>query len=243
MARCRRILITGSSRGLGRALAVGLAGADTEIGVVGRTEADLQQTKSLVQARGSGVLSFRADFSEVESCHRLLDLVYHKWGGVDVLINNVGIWEGKPLSEVSTEEVVNIINVNLTTAILLTQGVLSGMIGRRTGHIVNIGSTVGLYCAARSVVYAATKFGIWGLARAIRPLCRKSGIKVTTIFPGSIASEMEVCEEASAVRQKYDGKRMPSDDLVRVVRIALDLSAMSLIEELAIPAQLDRYGD
>lgn len=243
MARHRRILITGSSRGLGRALAVGLANAHTEIGVVGRTEADLRQTKSLVQTRGSSVLLFQADFSEAEACHNLLALVSREWGVVDVLINNVGIWEGKPLSEVSTEEVVNIINVNLTTTILLTQGVLSSMIEKGTGHIVNIGSTVGQYCAARSVVYTATKFGIWGLARAIRPLCRKNGIKVTTLFPGSIASEMAICEDDLAVRQKYGGKRMPPGDLVHVVRTALDLSDMSLIEELVIPAQLDRYGD
>ena len=239
----RKLLVTGASRGLGRALAIGLTTNETRMVLTARSVGQLNHTAQAVRKRGGEAIVVPADLGNPEDCNEIVKVCDSELAGVDVLINNAAVWEGKPLHEVGLGEIGRIVATNLTGPISLTRLVLDGMRQKQAGHIMVIGSTVGLYCAPRSVVYAATKFGIWGFCRSIRPYCRENNIKVTTVFPGSIASELDIEADEESVRAAHNGKRMPTKDLVNLISTILTMSDMSLVEEVAVPAMKDRYGD
>ena len=175
-------MVTGASRGIGRATAVRLA-ADHDIIAVARTAADLDSLRPEVEARGAGYRSIAIDLADHEAVDRALAGVQ-----CDVLVNNAGVGPIKPLLELTPAEWHRIVDVNFSALYHVCRAVLPGMIERKRGHIVIVGSIAGRSAFVGGTAYAASKHAVAGFAECLMLEVRHQGVKVSTVNPGSVAT-------------------------------------------------------
>lgn len=229
----KNILIIGASRGLGDALSVGLPDAEDAVWLVSRSE-----PASVNRSDGVTRQWIKADLSE-STVH---ETIVAGLGEVplDILIYNAGIWEQETFEKESAENLQQIIAVNLTSAITTVHALLPNLKKATNAKIIFIGSTSGLDNeGGTAVAYIASKFGIRGLAQSLRAYVRKDGISVTCINPGSMATDLSLDDGVPAAIEKHQGKRIPVQDIVTVVKTIVTLSPVSCVKEVTIPAIAD----
>ena len=184
-------LVTGASRGIGRAIASALAraGADVGINFLSRVEdAETAADEVRVYGRRSGI--FQADVSVSSEVRRLILEVEEKFGGIDVLVNNAGIASPRRLEDITEDDWDRTIAVNLKSCFLATQAALPGMRSRQWGRIINVSSVAAQIGGVVGPHYAASKAGILGLTRAYAQRLAKQGVTVNAIAPALIETEM-----------------------------------------------------
>lgn len=184
-------LVTGASRGIGRAASLALAEAGVDVAVNYRVREDqAQEVCSRIRSLGRRALAVGADVSLAAEVNRLADAVEQELGPVDILINNAGqLWQ-KPLEEITEADFDAMIAVNLKSAFLVTQRVLPGMRARKWGRIVNLSSVAAQTGGVTGPHYAASKAGLHGLTHSYARHLFKEGITVNTIAPALIETEM-----------------------------------------------------
>jgi 3-oxoacyl-[acyl-carrier protein] reductase len=187
----RIALVTGASRGIGKAIALALAEAGADIAVNYRAQAEAAQAVcQTMRAAGRKSISVQADVSISENVERLVKTVENELGPVAILVNNAGIGKMLPPDQV-TEEIWNeFLRVNLTSVFLVTQRVLPGMRAARWGRIINLSSVAAQYGGVIGPHYAATKAGILGLTRSYASQFAKEGITANAIAPALIETDM-----------------------------------------------------
>ncbi|OGP51376.1 MAG: 3-oxoacyl-[acyl-carrier-protein] reductase [Deltaproteobacteria bacterium RBG_13_43_22] len=188
----RVVLITGASRGIGRAIALQLAGSETVLLLnhYDPEPAMAEQTLRDVEAKGArGKICFFsvADFQEVQS---QIDGLQKEWGRIDVLINNAGITKDSLLMRMKEEDWDRVMGINLKGVFNCTQAVIRSMIRNKSGKIVNIASVSGVMGNAGQANYAASKAGIIGFTKSVAKEVAARGIQVNAIAPGFIETEM-----------------------------------------------------
>jgi NAD(P)-dependent dehydrogenase (short-subunit alcohol dehydrogenase family) len=182
----KAVIITGASRGIGRATALAMAQAGAHVAVVARTESQLRALSDEIQAAtGKPALVCAADVSNAADVARMVEAALEAFGRVDVLVNNAGFNARKcKIWETTTEEWDAVFGVNLRGAFLCCREVLPGMIERRTGHIINVVSTAAQIGLEQIGVYGATKWGLLGLTKSLIKEARPYNIRVTALSPG-----------------------------------------------------------
>jgi 3-oxoacyl-[acyl-carrier protein] reductase len=187
----RIALVTGASRGIGKAIALALAEAGADIAVNYRAQAEAAQAVcQTMRAAGRKSISVQADVSISENVERLVKTVENELGPVAILVNNAGIGKMLPPDQV-TEEIWNeFLRVNLTSVFLVTQRVLPGMRAARWGRIINLSSVAAQYGGVIGPHYAATKAGILGLTHSYASQFAKEGITANAIAPALIETDM-----------------------------------------------------
>ena len=145
-------------------------------------------TDKLVE--NSNIKIYRADVSKREEVHKMVQDVFEKYGKIDVLINNAGIAESKLFTDITDEDWNKIININLYSVFCVTQEVLPNMIHNKNGCIINISSIWGLVGASCETLYSATKAGIDGMTKSLAKELGPSNIRVNSIAPGIIDTDM-----------------------------------------------------
>ena len=176
----RSTLVTGASSGIGRGTAIALASAGATVKVTGRDKAALEEVASAVRGPFLSV-----DLAEADGVDRLAE-----WADpVDILINNAGFGIAGLLGSMDRAEIERLIAVNLTAAIRLTRALLPGMLERGLGHIVNVASVAGHVGVQGEAVYAGTKGGLISFGESLRYELQGSGVGVTTVSPGVIATK------------------------------------------------------
>jgi len=188
----RVALVTGGSRGIGRAIAVALAKAGAAVAVNYRERAEA--AASVVEAilkSGGRAAAFAADISDARAVQNMSIEVEGQLGPIDILVNNAGRAAARGLDDISEEDFDRALAVNLKSAFLCTQAVLPAMRARGWGRIVNI-SSIGARIGAGSVsvAYGAAKAGLEGLTRAYAVRLAKEGVTVNAVAPGLIDTEM-----------------------------------------------------
>ncbi len=184
-------LVTGASRGIGRAAAVALAeaGADVAVNYLLREEA-AKQTGALVEQTGRRAFPVRGDVSRANEVDRMVKGIELQLGPIDILVNNAGIAILKPFDQITEEDWDRIMAVNLKSAFLVTKAVLPGMRARRFGRIVNISSGAAQTGGVVGPHYAASKAGLLGLTHGYASFLAKEGITVNAVAPSIIETDM-----------------------------------------------------
>ena len=193
-------LVTGASRGIGRAVALALAaeGAEVVVNYASSPEA-AEAVVAEIQAKGGSAYALKADVSDEASVDDLIKTVLTRSERIDVLVNNAGITRDGLLMRMKTEDWQAVINLNLTGVFLCTRAVARPMLKQRSGRIINITSVVGLMGNAGQANYAAAKAGVVGLTRSSAKEMASRGITVNAVAPGFIATDMTKDLEADAI--------------------------------------------
>jgi len=186
----RRAIITGASRGLGRAIAFALAEAGASLALLGRDAAQLSVTEVEVKRRGADAACFLGDIISESEVGRLEREVVSFLGGADILINNAGMNLRKPLVEFTLAEWNLVLNTNLTSAFLLCRAFVPHMKGHGYGRIINIASTMSHVAIPMRSAYAASKAGLLAMSRTLALELAPDGITVVCISPGPFATEL-----------------------------------------------------
>jgi 3-oxoacyl-[acyl-carrier protein] reductase len=176
-------LITGASRGIGRAIALRLC-AQHDIVAVARSQAELDRLRGEVEAAGGACRTIALDVADGPAVARALTGLR-----ADVLINNAGVGALKPFLELTPEEWHRQVDVNFNALYHVTRAVLPGMVERQSGHVVIIGSVTGRSAFVGGSCYAATKHAVSGFAECLMLEVRDHGVKVSVVNPASTATE------------------------------------------------------
>jgi len=184
-------LVTGGSRGIGRACSLALAQAGADVAVNYRERGDAaREVCSLVDRLGRRGFPIQADVSRSSEVTRMVNSVEREMGTVEILVNNAGIARRYPWDRVPEEGWDEIMNINLKSAFLVTQAVLPGMRARKWGRIINISSGAAATGGVVGPYYAASKAGLLGLTHGYASLTLKEGITVNAVAPSLIDTDM-----------------------------------------------------
>lgn len=198
MLEGKKVLVTGASRGIGRAIALEFAtlGADVAVNYAG-SEAKAHEVVADIKALGRDAIAIQCDVSDSESVSEMVKETIAHFGRVDVLVNNAGITRDNLLMRMKESEWDDVININLKGVFLCTKAVTRQMMKQRSGRIINIASIVGVAGNAGQANYVAAKAGVIGLTKTTAKELATRGITVNAIAPGFISTEMtaELTEE------------------------------------------------
>ena len=187
----KTIVITGASRGIGKAIAIELAGKDTNIVINCVNNVDkLNEVKSIIEEKGSVCETFIGDMGNYSDVQKMFDMCLQRFGQVDVLINNAGISVVGLFQDMSEDEWHRICNANIDSVFNCCHFAVKDMMKRHCGKIINISSVWGLYGASCEVAYSATKGAVNSFTKALAKELGPSGICVNCVAPGVIETEM-----------------------------------------------------
>ncbi len=186
----RVAVVTGASRGLGRAIAVALASAGAKVALIGREKDALSASLDAVEALGAEAAVFQTDITDEEQVMTLERDVLARFGHVDILVNNAGINVRKSFDGISLAEWNQVLATNLTSVFLLCRSFVPHMKGRGYGRIINVTSTLSHVSLPQRSAYSASKAGLLGLTKALALELATEGITVVAISPGPFATEM-----------------------------------------------------
>ena len=197
----RTALVTGGSKGLGRAMALGFAHQGADLLICSRHDDELQATADEIrESTGRRVEATVSDLSSRDDVVSLVDTARAHFDAIDILVNNAGSNNPQPIDEVEDDAWDEIIQLNLSSCMALTRAFAPGMKQRGWGRIIHISSIVGLVGAPQRSVYAATKAGLIGMARAQALDLGESGITVNCIAPGPFLTDLPIAKLPEEIR-------------------------------------------
>jgi len=228
--------ITGAGRGLGRAIALAYAEAGAELFLTARTAAELEATGKAAQERGADVDWCTADVRSQAAVDSAVQRALDRFGRVDVLLNNAGVWIEKPLLEFSDAEWQLTLDTNVTGVYRCTRAVLPAMKARRRGRIINLASIDGQVGFQKLVPQCTSKFAVVGFTRALAKELWADGIAVTALCPAEVDKRVAWGEEPGERPGAPSVKLVPAD----VARAAVFLASGDA--DAITGVTLDVYG-
>jgi 3-oxoacyl-[acyl-carrier protein] reductase len=221
-------LITGGSRGIGRAIALRLASLGAAVAICGRDANALNEASAELAGLGGRVFSHVADVTRPSDVDALVAKTESALGSITILVNNVGIGVFGPAHEKTEEDWDRVLNTNLKSVFLVSRAVAPSMISRNSGDIINISSLAGVNAFKGGGLYCASKWGLQGLSACMAEDLRGHGIRVSTICPGSVATEF------SGSGPKDPSKVLSPEDIAHAVETIVTQSPKSFISQLQI---------
>ncbi len=234
-------LVTGASRGIGRAVALRLARQGADLVVSGRTKEDLDSLANEAEKMRKKTLVVPGDATKEQDVKKTVQMAKDAYGKVDILVNNVGIGSYKPFAETTVEEYDAMINSNVKSTYLFTRFVVPLMIERHYGQIITISSGSGHAGYAGEAVYCGTKFAEMGLMESLDRELLPHNIKVSTVSPGGVNTFFAF----GAGRTKGDPSlqdMLNPDDVAEAVNFVAAQPWKSMVTEITLrPANEPRY--
>jgi short-subunit dehydrogenase len=213
-----RVLITGASRGIGRALALALAPRGARLGLIARTKEDLEHlVEELPEAPDGPHLALRADVAKRRELERAVERFARQAKGLDVLFANAGVLDYAPLVDQEIERIEDMIRVNVLGTTYTVKAALPHMLESGRGHIVMLSSGAGLRAFPWGAVYGGTKAYDRGLAEALRHELSGSGVSVTTVFPGEFGTTILAHQRDRLPDWRANDGERPVEELVEAI--------------------------
>ena len=222
-------LVTGASRGIGFAIARKLGRLGAKVGICARRADRLGEAAALLRTEEIEVNAVAADVTNAAEIAALVAKTEKSLGSIEILVNNAGIGYFGPVQEADEKNWDSVLDTNLKSVFLLTKAVAPGMIGRRSGHIINIASLAGKNAFKGGAIYCASKWGLMGLTESAAEDLREYGIRVSAICPGSVATEF-----GSPASKKDPRKMLQPDDIAHAVEMLVTQAPQSFISEVLI---------
>ncbi len=221
-------LVTGASRGIGRAIALRLAKLGSAVSVCGRNEELLMRTAEELRGLGASAHAQTADVTRAGEVASLVEATEKTLGPITILVNNAGMGGFGPVHEKSEKEWDLVLNTNLKSVFLVSRAVVPGMIRRGHGDVINISSLAGKNTFAGGGVYCASKWGLQGLSGCMAEDLRGYGIRVSVICPGSVATEF------AGRGPKDPRKTLTVEDVAHAVGMVAVQGPQSFISEVHV---------
>lgn len=217
------VFITGASSGIGKACAEAFAKEDANLILTARrVERIAELAKELKNKYNVNVLSFKLDVRNFNEVEKVISSINSEWKKIDILVNNAGLARGlDKIHEGKKEDWEEMIDTNVKGLLYVTRCILPGMAERKSGHVINIGSIAGHYVYPLGNVYAATKFAVKAITKAIRIDVLDKGIKVSSVDPGLVETEFSLVRFSGNVeraKKTYKGlKPLTAEDVADAV--------------------------
>lgn len=187
----KKAIVTGGSRGIGRAIAVALARAGADVALIySRSSEEAGRVESAIKEMGRNALALKCDVSNEDDVKETIDRVFKEFGRIDILVNNAGISRDGILMRMTSEDWGRVMDTNLKGAFHMTKHSLKYMIRNREGRIINIGSVVGITGNAGQANYVAAKSGLIGFTKAVAIEYGSRNVTVNLVAPGFIETDM-----------------------------------------------------
>ena len=233
-------LVTGAGRGIGRAIALALAGEGAKLILTSRTVGPLQATAEDSAALSSATaIAHAADVADEEQVEALFARIQADFGRLDLLVNNAGAFDGGPLDQLSAESWDRVINTNLRGPFLCTRGALRIMKPQQSGRIINVGSIAAHRVRPQTAPYAASKHGLWGLTQVTALEGREYGVTCCCLQPGNVAVE----RRQHSTKLEDDEPMMTPEDIARVALLmALLPPHVEMLEATVLPPRQAYVG-
>ncbi|GAB3120511.1 SDR family NAD(P)-dependent oxidoreductase [Glaciibacter psychrotolerans] len=225
----KRAFISGSTQGIGYSIAKALLREGVAVVINGRDNSRLQQSVKNLEAEvpGGSVTGIAADFADAAEVQRLLGVL----GGVDILVNNVGLFELKPFTDIPDDDWSRYFDVNVMSGVRLSRALLPGMIDAGWGRIIFIGSESGVAVPADMTHYGVTKAGMLALSNGLAKLTRATGVTVNTILGGPTYSD----GVAGTIRDIAEAQQLSTDELKAMI---IGGNQTSLLERFIEPDEI-----
>jgi 3-oxoacyl-[acyl-carrier protein] reductase len=221
-------LVTGGTRGIGFAIACKLGELGASVSICGRDAKRLESAAHELNGKGINALRIHADVTRTADVALLVQQTENSLGPIEILVNNAGRGYFGPSHEASEANWDSVLDTNLKSVFLLTKAVAPGMIGRKSGHIINIASLAAKNAFAGGGIYCASKWGLLGFTQCVAEDLRAYGIRVSAICPGSVATEF------SPHTGKDTRKMLQPEDVAHVVEMLVTQEPQSFISEISI---------
>jgi NADP-dependent 3-hydroxy acid dehydrogenase YdfG len=221
-------LVTGGNRGIGKAIASRLAALGAAVAICGRDAQTLEATANELRTIGARTYLQRADVTNSAEVEALVHQTESVLGGISILVNNAGIGLFGPVHEKTEQEWDTLINTNLKSLFLVSRMVIPGMIQRKSGDIINISSLAGKNTFAGGGIYCASKWAVQGLSGCMAEDLRGYGIRVSTVCPGSVATEF------SGRGPKDASKVLTAEDVAHAVAMIATQGRQSFLSEIQL---------
>ncbi|HYC86330.1 MAG TPA: SDR family oxidoreductase [Chryseosolibacter sp.] len=225
------IVVTGGSRGIGRAIIEKFATAGFDIITCGRDEGELAKLKAAL-AKSTSVLYTTADMSVKSQAKQFTDFVVSLGRPVDVLVNNAGFFVPGEITTEPDGTLESMIEANLYSAYYTTRGIVPLMKQRKAGHVFNMCSIASIQAYSNGGSYAISKFAMLGFSKCLREEMKEHGVRVTAVMPG--ATRTRSWDGADLPEERF----MKVEDIAETIYAAWSLSARSVVEEIIIRPQL-----
>lgn len=220
------VLVTGGSSGIGRAIAQAMVGAGARVAITGRDRRRLDDA-----ARAVGAHAINADVSREADAARTMQEVLAAFGKLDVLVNNAGVGVFKPLVDMDLASFERVFGTNVTGAMLMAREAARHFTTRKTGAIVNIGSTASHRGAPNGTAYYASKFALRGMTECWRAELRKYNVRVMLVNPSEVITDFST---AAGIPQTPHPSKLQPEDIAHAVLAALEMANRGFTTELTV---------
>jgi len=230
--KSKKAIITGGSRGLGKATAIAFAKEGIDVAITGRNEASLKTTVSEIEKLGVKAIYAVFDVGNYQEVKVGIQSIIERFGSVDILVNNAGTAAFGAFNEMEVAQWSQIIQTNVMGMYYVTKEVLPYLIVKNEGDIINISSTAGLSGNANTSAYSASKFAVIGMSESLMKEVRKNNIRVCTLTPSTIASDMSI-DLGIANKDSEDSVLQP-EDFAELIVAGLKLPRRAMLKSAAL---------
>jgi short-subunit dehydrogenase len=226
------VVITGSTKGMGNAIAQKFAKEGNDLVLIARSDRDLsEQRKFLSEKYGVNILCISADLSEKKQVQMIKEKLDEAQLSVDVLVNNLGVFQTGSILDEDDSVMERVMNLNYYAGYYLTKALLPSMLQKNTGHIFCIGSIANIYPIKEAFAYTISKYAVYGFIKTLREQLINTEVKTTAIIPGS------------TLTASWEGTEIPqerfilAEDIAEAIFLATSLSKGACLEEIIIRPQ------
>lgn len=230
--KSKKAIITGGGRGLGKATAIAFAKEGIDVAITGRNEATLKATVSEIEKLGVKAIYAVFDVGNYEEVKTGIQSIIDRFETVDILVNNAGIAAFGTFNDMKVEQWTQIIQTNVMGMYYVTKEVLPYLIAKNEGDIINVSSTAGLNGNASTSAYSASKFAVIGMSESLMKEVRKNNIRVCTLTPSTIASDMSI-DLGIASKDSEDSVLQP-EDFAELIVAGLKLPRRAMLKSAAL---------